>query len=151
MVRTCESDITVEDTEVIVTQPTTPLQNSGNKPSISEEEPGILVEEAGVLFLLFVYVITPVLLASLLYFGNIFYDVNKDTLPWLLEARIKAYELRQQAQPTVAKITQAVKPVTEPLGVFIGAVWNPVKKALQPLVDKMNESLKKDSKPPSPK
>ena len=151
VVRSCTSDITVEETDVIINQPTTPLQNSGNKPPISEEEPGILVEEAGVLFLLFVYVITPVLLASLLYFGNIFYEVNKDTLPWLLEARIKAYELRQQAQPTVVKITQAVKPVTEPLGVFISAVWNPVKKALQPLVDKMNESLKKDSRPPSPK
>lgn len=148
VVRSCTSDIVSDDTNVVVEQPSAPSSGNENELPPVEEEPGILIEEASVLVLLFVYVITPVLLASLLYFGNIFYDVNKDTLPWLLEARIKAYELRQQAQPTIDKVKKTIKPVTDPLVEVVNAAWAPTKRALQPLLDKMNESLKKDSRPP---
>jgi hypothetical protein len=157
VVQTCTSDIVVEETEVVVPQPpSSPTTDRDTARPPMEEEPVLLEEQASVLALLFIYVITPVLLASLLYFGNVFYDVNKDTLPWLLELRIKAFETRQRMDPTIQKVRVALRPVTDPLKAlmdrtWIPYVWNPTKRALQPLLDRMNESLKKDGKPPAPK
>ncbi len=125
MVRACAQDIVLSNTSIIVPQP------PASKPSIKEEdaqeeEPAITEAEQSFLAILFFYLIAPLLAASLLYLGNIFYDVNKDTLPWLLAVRIWGYEQRLRFEPQRAWLAQKTAPIVDPVMASLRSLWGAI-------------------------
>lgn len=141
MVRACNSDIVINETTTVVEQPAPPAPQS--KPTLPViQQPGVTQEEQGILVVLFFYLIAPLLAASLVYLSSVFYDVNKDTLPWLLATRIWFYEQRERFEPQIAAVRRVLAPIVTPVRESLAALWNALWPKIKPLVDAIAERLK---------
>lgn len=140
VVRDCSADITVTEQNITIEQP--PLPPIEEKPAIPPEEniPGLLEAEASLLQLLLFYVAAPLLLAMMVYGGMVFYDVNKDSLPALLETRITFYELRMRYDPQLQRLKAMIWPYWEPVWLSVKALWDAV---VPPVKAFVTETLKK--------
>jgi hypothetical protein len=129
-VRDCNADIVITEQNYTINQTTLPpLEERPREQSPSEEEPAS-VEESSLVSILLFYFIIPLLLAVLSYGSIIFYDVNKDTLPWILEIRIMLYEQNLKFKPYTDKIKKKISPIVNPvmqsLSVLYAATFKPI-------------------------
>ena len=86
------------------------------------------------------YFVIPTLLAMLVYTSFVFYDVNKDTLPWILEMRIFFYEKCVQYAPQLAAIKQKTDPIIIPIRDSLNEFYA---RTLSPLVDRLKNMRRK--------
>jgi hypothetical protein len=135
-VRECEGDVVVQEQNFTISQPPLPLLT--DRPTVNvpqEEEPGITQETASLVQIVLFYFVVPLLLAALLYMSSVFYDVNKDTLPVLLETRIFVAQQQRRFAPQLAAVGKTLKPVSDSLNALYGAT-------LKPVVDKLKKQRK---------
>ncbi len=96
---------------------------------------------------MFFYLIAPLLAASLVYLSSVFYDVNKDTLPWLLASRIWFYEQRQRFAPQIAWTRAKVAPVWNPVKASLVALWQaawpPTERFLASVIERLKSMGRK--------
>lgn len=136
-VRNCANDIVIKNDTITIEQPALPPIE--RKPEKQEPLPPLTEETASLLSIFIFYIIVPLLLAALLYTSIVFYDVNKDTLPWLLESRIWLYERRTEYDPQISKFKGAVKPYLDPVVDSAVELYN---LTLKPIVDKLKNLRK---------
>ena len=139
-VRDCSADITVVNQNTTVTQPELPPLEEDDLIEPREEEPTTTKEEASLISIIIFYFIIPTLLAMLAYTSFVFYDVNKDTLPVLLEIRIFLYEQRVKYQPQVLKVWRVLQPYLTPVAQSLKTIYVA---ALKPTVDQVINLFKR--------
>lgn len=114
-VQRCDEDINASDRLIEYQRPrieADPLPPA--IPAPEEQEPAGVPEETSLIAIFIWYVLVPLLLASLLYIGNIYYDINKDADPYILKARLKFWEIRNIVEPKLIEAYKPVKPYLDP-------------------------------------
>ncbi len=114
IVRLCTANITQTQTNQTIEQPSLPpRENRSESEAPAEETPGLTQEEASVLTIILFYIVVPLLGASLLYTSVTFYDLNKDSVPWLLQLRIWILEKRKQYAPQIIWMERKLEPIAQ--------------------------------------
>jgi hypothetical protein len=138
-VRECLPETVIRNTAVVVEQiPLPPPEKKDTRPE--EQLPELTEEEVKWFSVLIFYFIVPLILATLLYLSSAFYDLNKDTLPWLLEIRIFFYEQRVKYDPQIRLVKNKLEPVVRPVAESMQAIYAAT---LKPTVDKLKNLRKK--------
>lgn len=98
-------------------------------PPAREETPQPTPQERNLIAIFLFYVLTPLLAAALVYLGTEYYQVNKETDPHILAARIRMIEWRKKIAPYIQPYAQKIKHVAEPLTKAVQTyIISPVKK-----------------------
>ncbi len=115
------------------------------------QHPALTQQQTSLLSIIIWYVLLPLLLAALVYTGNAYYEINKDTDARILRARLALTELYIRMTPTVVRAWETIKPIVAPPARF---VWNfalepfwhlilrPVWKVIKPYAEQVGEILR---------
>lgn len=140
-VRACDDDIVTENKTYVIQQPNTGASNNNNNQGAPQtQEPSPVTQQTSALSIILFYFIVPLLLAVLTYSGVVFYDVNKDTLPWILETRIFVYEKQVEYAPQINTVKKAVMPYAKPAWEALEVIYE---LTLEPVIKWIRDTLKK--------
>lgn len=138
-VQNCSADIRLLDRVVEFSPPVIELEEF--QPEIPPElqRPEGDVQETSLLAILIWYIFIPLLGALLLYTGNVYYELHKDSDPRILTARIWLWQQGQKLAPVINPYKEKLLKALEPLK----PVWQKITQALKPVGDMAGKIIEK--------